>query len=192
MKFASSRNFFGKAELAIFFEGRNLTTEEQTVLVEAVELNSDISISMIYEPDSAKTRSLKSKIDRMCYENTLEHARIIRGSIKSGQELSFESSVVILGNVKPGAKISARGNILIFGCLEGEAHAGAPDDDNCFIVAEDIKATVAQIGTCRSQVELQEKWYQRVRRRDNEGFVIAKWHDTLLLEPLKGGLLKKI
>ena len=35
------------ATLALSFEGRELTTEEAAVLVEAVELNSDLRISMV-------------------------------------------------------------------------------------------------------------------------------------------------
>ena len=60
---------------------------------------------MVLENDETKNREEKKKIDRIYYENTLEHAKIIRGSIKSGQEVSFDTSVVILGNVKPRAKV---------------------------------------------------------------------------------------
>ena len=173
IKFAGAKTFFGSATLALSFEGRELTTEEAAVLVEAVELNSDLRISIYYE-------------------NTLEHAKIIRGSIKSGQEVSFDTSVVILGNVKPRAKVMAKGNIIIFGSLEGEALAGIPEDNHCFIVAEEVTASIAQIGTCRDQLTLNEKWYRRVRRRENEALAIAVWQDRLCMEPLKGGLLKKI
>ena len=115
IKFAGAKTFFGSATLALSFEGRELTTEEAAVLVEAVELNSDLRISMVLENDETKNREEKKKIDRIYYENTLEHAKIIRGSIKSGQEVSFDTSVVILGNVKPRAKVMAKGNIIIFG-----------------------------------------------------------------------------
>lgn len=192
MKFANFKNFFGQAALALSFDGRELSTQEMSVLAEAIELNSNIKISMILEDHPKKNNELKTKIDRICYENILEHARIIKGSIKSGQKLSFDSSVVILGNVKPGAKISARGNIIVFGTLEGEAAAGIPDNNRCFIAAEEITASVAQIGEYCGTVELHEKWARRVRRRENEAQVIAVWQGALCMEPLKGGLLKKI
>ena len=192
IKFAGAKTFFVSATLALSFEGRELTTEEAAVLVEAVELNSDLRISMVLENDETKNREEKKKIDRIYYENTLEHAKIIRGSIKSGQEVSFDTSVVILGNVKPRAKVMAKGNIIIFGSLEGEALAGIPEDNHCFIVAEEVTASIAQIGTCRDQLTLNEKWYRRVRRRENEALAIAVWQDRLCMEPLKGGLLKKI
>ena len=86
----------------------------------------------------------------------------------------------------------AKGNIIIFGSLEGEALAGIPEDNHCFIVAEEVTASIAQIGTCRDQLTLNEKWYRRVRRRENEALAIAVWQDRLCMEPLKGGLLKKI
>ena len=47
IKFAGAKTFFGSATLALSFEGRELTTEEAAVLVEAVELNSDLRISMV-------------------------------------------------------------------------------------------------------------------------------------------------
>ena len=192
LKFAGSRNFFGKTTLALSFDGREVSTQEAAVLAEAIELNSDITISMVLEDHPKKNSELKTKIDRIYYENTLEHARIIRGSIKGGQEVTFDSSVVILGNVKPKARVVAKGNIIIFGSLEGEAIAGMPEDEKCFIIAEDVSAPFAQIGQCRGAVELHEKWYRRVRKRENEALVIAVWQDALCMEPLKGGLLKKI
>ena len=192
IKFASSKAFFGDATLAISFEGRELTTEEAAVLVEAVELNSDLTISMVLENDKKKNQELKTKIDRICYENTIEHAKIIRGSIRSGQEVAFDSSVVILGNVKSEAKVKAKGNIIIFGCLGGEAAAGLPEDPHCFIIAEEVTAPYAQIGTCRGRLEVHEKWYRRVRKRENEALVIGVWQDALCIEPLKGGLLKRL
>lgn len=192
VKFASSKSFWGSSTLALSFDGRDVSNEEAAVLVEAVELNSGIKISMVLDKEQKKNNQLKTKIDRIYYENTLEHAKIVRGSIKSGQKISFDSSVVILGNVKPGAKVTAKGNIIVFGTLEGEAAAGMPEDNRCFIIAEEVTSHMAQIGEYRGAVEVHQKWYRRVRKRENEALVIAVWKDALCMEPLKGGLLKKI
>lgn len=41
-----------------------------------------------------------------------------RGTLRSGQVISSESSVTIIGDVNPGAKIISQGNIVILGALK--------------------------------------------------------------------------
>lgn len=57
-----------------------------------------------------------------------------RGTLRSGQVISSESSVTIIGDVNPGAKIISQGNIVILGALKGNAQAGCMGDRNCFIL----------------------------------------------------------
>lgn len=61
IKFAGAKTFFGSATLALSFEGRELTTEEAAVLVEAVELNSDLRISMVLKTMKRKTEKRRRK-----------------------------------------------------------------------------------------------------------------------------------
>lgn len=55
-------------------------------------------------------------------------ARIIYGTLRSGQKIETEHSVVIFGDVNSGAEVIAGGDIAILGTLRGIAHAGAYDE----------------------------------------------------------------
>lgn len=64
-----------------------------------------------------------------------------RGSLRSGQSISYEGSVVVLGNVNPAAIIKAHGNIIVLGSLKGVVHAGATGNSECFVAAIDFSPT---------------------------------------------------
>ena len=62
-------------------------------------------------------------------------ALMVRGTCRSGEDLTFPGNVVVMGNVNPGAQVSARGDLLVFGALRGTAHAGCEGDSSAVIVA---------------------------------------------------------
>lgn len=55
-------------------------------------------------------------------------ARIVYGTLRSGQRVETEHSIVIFGDVNSGAEVIAGGDIVILGTLRGIAHAGAYDE----------------------------------------------------------------
>jgi septum site-determining protein MinC len=55
-------------------------------------------------------------------------ARIIYGTLRSGQKVETEHSIVVFGDVNSGAEVIAGGDIVILGTLRGIAHAGAYDE----------------------------------------------------------------
>jgi septum formation inhibitor MinC len=55
-------------------------------------------------------------------------ARIIYGTLRSGQKVETEHSIIIFGDVNSGAEIIAGGDVVILGTLRGIAHAGAYDE----------------------------------------------------------------
>lgn len=89
-----------------------------------------------------------------------------RGTLRSGQVITSESSVTIIGDVNPGAKIIAQGNIVILGALKGNVHAGCTGDRSCFVFALDMQPIQIQIGDliAKSPDEPQPK--HRVRRKE--------------------------
>lgn len=55
-------------------------------------------------------------------------ARIMYGTLRSGQKVETEHSIIIFGDVNSGAEVIAGGDIVILGTLRGIAHAGAYDE----------------------------------------------------------------
>ena len=191
-KFAASKDFFGKTSMILETFGRELTSEEGLVLIQAIELNSDIKIILLHENNELKDIRMKGMIDRFYKEDIFENAKIIRGSIiKEDVEIS-DSSVIVLGDVKSKATIKARGNVIVFGTLSGSVHAGYPDNTGCYIVAGELKSKSVNIGSVSGIPEMQEKWSLRIRRNESEAIGVTVWHGELLAEPLSSGLLKRV
>lgn len=55
-------------------------------------------------------------------------ARIMYGTLRSGQKVETEHSIIIFGDVNSGAEVIAGGDVVILGTLRGIAHAGAYDE----------------------------------------------------------------
>ena len=163
-KFATSRSFFGTATLVLSIEGRPVSAEEAAVIVEAIQLNSDITISLIEEDNELKNIEMKEKIDRFYYENIYENAKIIMGSVTKKDVVTSDGSIVILGDVKSKAIVQAAGNVIVMGSLEGSVYAGYPEDDKCYIAANQINAAHMQIGKVAGDVKVASKWSFRSRK----------------------------
>ena len=68
-----------------------------------------------------------------------------RGTLRSGQVISSESSVTIIGDVNPGGEIRATGNVVVVGALRGTVHAGADGNKDAVIVALTLNPTQLRI-----------------------------------------------
>ena len=119
-----------------------------------------------------------------------------RGTLRSGQVITSESSVTIIGDVNPGAKIIAQGNIVILGALKGNVHAGCTGDRSCFVFALDMQPIQIQIGDliAKSPDEPQPK--HRVRRKEKPAqeqaqIAIAK-DGYIYIEPITKNILNSI
>ncbi len=62
--------------------------------------------------------------------------KIIKRTIRGGEEIIYKGSIVIYGNVNPGATVVAGGNINVHGRCRGIVHAGAFGNHDAFVVAD--------------------------------------------------------
>ena len=191
-KFATSRGFFGTATLVLSLEGRSVSAQVAAVIAEAIELNSDITISLIEDNHQLKNLQMKDKIDRFYYENIYENAKIVIGSVSGKDVIQSDSSILILGDVTSKASVQATGNVIVMGSIDGTVSAGYPQDRHCFIVANQINASRVQIGDISQAVQISNKWSLRSRKSDSEPYAAVVWENELLAEPLRSGLLKHL
>jgi septum site-determining protein MinC len=191
-KFAESRAFFGTTTMVLAIEGRAVSAEEAAVIIEAIELNSDITISLIQEKQDFKDAEMLGKIDKFYFEKLYDNAKIIKGSVKDHQIVHTDTSVLILGDVKNGSKVEAAGNVIVLGEVAGKVHAGYPDQEGCYIVAGEITASSVSIGSVTGEARIQTKWYQRTRKNNREPVAVVVWDKGLLTEPLSGGIIKQL
>lgn len=146
-KFLESEKFFKNAKMAISFEGRKLTEEEEYQILDTISQHTSIQIICIIDRDESKEQYTKQRIDDYVAAQSANTGKFYKGTLRSGQVLECESSVVIIGDVNPGAKIISTGNIVVIGALNGTAYAGALGNEECFVVALDMNPVQIKIGS---------------------------------------------
>ena len=104
-KFKESANFFKNAKLAISFEGRHLSDEEQQQIIAAIEENTTIEILCIVESGTEQEAIMKEQVEAFneAVQKQCENVATVsvpeqfyRGTLRSGQVITSESSVTII------------------------------------------------------------------------------------------------
>jgi septum formation inhibitor MinC len=87
---------------------------------------SEKGMSLFDGMEGFDTRGSSSAGNSMLWDDP--DARIIYGTLRSGQKIESEHSVVVFGDVNSGAEVIAGGDVVVLGTLRGIAHAGAYDE----------------------------------------------------------------
>ncbi len=145
-KFKESEGFFKNAKMAISFEGRELTQEEEFRIIEAITENSTVNIICILDNNQLKEELVRQKMENFEGEQAGKTGEFYKGTLRSGQVLDCENSVVVIGDVNPGAKVISKGNIVVLGSLKGNAYAGANGNEQTFVAALDMNPVQIKIG----------------------------------------------
>lgn len=144
-KFSESAKFFGNAKMAISFEGRKLSTEEQIEILDIIKEKSELQVVCIMENDEDTEKKFQKTLNEKLMELSNNSGQFYKGILRSGTSLEFETSVVIIGDVNHGARVVSKGNIIVLGALKGTAFAGACGNENSFVVALDMSPTQIRI-----------------------------------------------
>ncbi|NLY48803.1 MAG: septum site-determining protein MinC [Clostridiales bacterium] len=144
-KFKESKKFFEKAKMAISFEGRKLSDEEQKEILDIISNNTDMQIVCIIDNDPKTEELFKKTLEQKLMEIESATGQFYKGILRSGTSLEFETSVIIIGDVNNGARVVSKGNIIVLGSLRGNAYAGAGGNTNAFVVALDMRPTQIRI-----------------------------------------------
>ena len=180
-KFKESEKFFKGAKLAISFEGRKLTHDEEMAIIDAVTSNTSIEILCIVDHDPDREDG---------------GTQFYRGTLRSGQTLESETGIVVVGDVNPGAAVMANGSIVVLGAVKGSVYAGLGGDDSAFIVALDMDPIQIRIGNILAKSPDKPFSRRRIRKKVKETTTspqIAYLKDgTICIEPLTKELLSDI
>ena len=145
-KFSESEKFFKNARMAVSFDGRELSREEEYQILDTISQKTSIHVVCIIDNDEIREQYTKQKVEQKLEEEAGNTGKFYKGTLRSGQVLECETSIIIIGDVNPGAKIISTGNIVILGALKGTAYAGASGNENCFVVALDMNPVQIKIG----------------------------------------------
>ena len=214
-KFKESGSFFKDAQMAISFEGRTLTAQQEQEIADTIMANSLIRIVSIIDSNKDLETLMKERVEN--YQEPAQYvqpapyipqdytpmdippaADFYKGNLRSGQTLECASSVTLIGDVNPGATIISDGNIVVLGSLKGNACAGASGDENCFIFALDMRPIQLQIGDLIAKSPDKEKengWGKKKTKADNGKYSaqIAVVRDGYIgIEPMTKGCLDRL
>lgn len=160
IKINSAGKFFRGAKLAVKYKGRTLNAEERDRLFDLLKEKSGAQILSFDEDKSENSKPVgkvssngnsnerNNQIKKYTYFKGIDEGvtKFYRGTVRSGQLITFDGNVVILGDVNPGAVIEATGNIIVMGLLRGVVHAGSDGNKEAIIAALGLNPTQLRIG----------------------------------------------
>ncbi len=186
-KFKESSKFFENAKMAISFEGRKLTNEEQKDILDIIGENADMHIVCIMDNDDKIQEEFKKTLDQKLMELNNNTGQFYKGILRSGASLEFETSVIIIGDVNHGARVVSKGNIIVLGALKGNAFAGATGNTNSFVVALDMSPTQIRIADTIARAP------DKPQKNEVKETKIAFLEDgNIYIEPLNKNVLQDI
>lgn len=121
-KFKDSERFFGKAKLAVTFEGRKNTQEEEDAILDTIRQESSVNIVCVVEKE--KEESFEQPLARIEEMAQGDFAQFYRGSLSGKKILETEQSLIVLGDVCKGSCVVSKKDIVVLGTLSGSAYAG--------------------------------------------------------------------
>lgn len=144
-KFKDSSKFLGNAQIALSFEGRKLSEEEQLELLQIISEQSELKIICLVTEDPEKEAVFQRAIEQSSEERSKSNGQFYKGNLRSGQSLECDTSIVIIGDVNPGASVVSSGNIIVLGALRGTVFAGAKGNTKAFVLALDMSPVQIRI-----------------------------------------------
>lgn len=191
-KFTESAAFFNKASVVISFEGRDLSSAEEKILVNAMEEAAGMKVLYVIGKDEATDTSFARAYDRplKSADDLGYFGRIYYGNVRKGERLETEGGVVIVGDIEPGATVNAGGSIIVLGSLAGTAVCDVSDSKNsAFIMSMDFVPEKIRIAESRYVPKEKSKWLIKPKMQAK----IARNVDNhIIVEPVNSEIIKKL
>lgn len=156
-KLATAGKFFKGASLVVKYKGKKLSPSEENEIailmsektgaeVKSLEEDTeDYSKSQVEVEEDEQTFN-KYKLKKMYFNGINEgKSKFYRGTIRSGQLITFDGNLVVIGDVNPGGEIQAAGNVIVMGALRGIVHAGADGNKEAIVAALNLQPSLLRI-----------------------------------------------
>ena len=145
-KFSESKKFLGDAQVAVSFEGRELTEDEEAAILQCIADNSNLDVVCVIDNDKEREEYFAKSLNERLVQMDANTGQFFKGNLRSGQVMEFDTSIVILGDVNAGAHVASTGNVVILGALNGTVYAGVSGKINTFVVALKMNPMQIRIG----------------------------------------------
>ena len=134
-KFETSADFLGNAQVAVSFEGRELTEEEEAILLQCITDYCKLDVVCVLDNDKKREEYFTQALNEKLLQLNSNTGQFFKGTLRSGQVMEFETSIIILGDINVGAQVVSTGNVVVLGALNGTVYAGASGREDCFVAA---------------------------------------------------------
>lgn len=145
-KFEKSADFLGNAQVALSFEGRELSEEEEALLLQSISEHSKLDVVCVIDNDKKREEYFAQTLNERLMQINSNSGQFFKGNLRSGQVMEFETSIIILGDINAGAQVVSTGNVIILGALNGIVFAGASGNEKSFVVAMKMNPVQLRIG----------------------------------------------
>lgn len=163
-KFSGAKSFFGKGNMALSYEGRVLSANEEMKLIDCIRMNCDVNLLCIVgkdlETDEQYVKAIESIADK--FKKTSTDGEFYKGTLSFGQTIETPNSLIVLGDVPKGSSVISGKNVIILGSLFGTVKAGLKED-NAFVVALAFEPEKLQIGDILYQTKTKAKWGRKTK-----------------------------
>ena len=145
-KLVNSSAFF-KGGKFLGIRGEEMSEETKYEILMTLKYKYELDIDLPKEASSVKLESEyiyqeKDKLKEIVDEGI---TKFVYGTLRSGQEISFNGKIVVIGDVNPGALLRAKGNIVVLGSLRGLAQAGIGGNEYAVVAAYSLLPTQLRI-----------------------------------------------
>ena len=180
-KFKEASGFFKDAKMAISFENRTLSEEEEkvnkqkeSVLAAAKELeraeveltkrrkdeNSQVEVLCVIGKNEATEKQFLKALTQLeeHVASAGNMAQIYKGNVKNHKRVEISETIVILGDVNPGCVVNSDKDIIVLGGLYGQANAGRDEKEGHFVIALEMAPERLTINHYSYHFQDKHKW----------------------------------
>ena len=191
-KISESKGFFKGAKIAVSFDERTLSFEEEKILIDTMEDAGDMKVLYSIGKDSESGESVARVVNRSFNEDSEGNCfgKLYTGSLKKGERLESESGIVIMGDIEPGATLLSKGSIVVLGGIYGSAIVESSDEEHkYFIAASDISAERIRIGKFHYYPKEKAKWLIKPKMQPKICFCKE---GSVIVEPVSTESLRRL
>jgi septum site-determining protein MinC len=174
-KLETSGKFFKGASIDVKYRGRKLAGDEERRVVSLLTAGTGAEIKSFEEEQDQQEKSETAEVERprerpkirLIHFKGIDEGvtKFHRGTVRSGQLVSFDGNIVVIGDVNPGGQLEATGNVIVMGSLRGIVHAGADGNKEAVVAALNLQPTqlrIADVITRPPDTDLKENRSQYI------------------------------
>lgn len=183
-RFADSRKFFGDAKLAIALEGRRLSDAEIEAVIQSIERNSDVTVTVVALKDRFFEKQMAQKKDDFYMEKSNDFLKIVNDNVTPDNKVTSTYGLLITGDILEGATAECGGSIVVLGTIYGTACCGRKTGTRATVIAGGIEKATISIGDVSENFSARKK--KKFFSDKNEMVIVTVEDGQLVPDGFKG------